>query len=181
MRWVLAAGAWGFAEATLFFIVPDVLLTWIAAFRPARTLPAIGACLLGALLGGALMFTAATRDPAGTRQLVERVPAIGTELVDRTGRGLDASYPRQMLVGGLSGVPYKVLAIEAAAEDGSLAKFLGWSVPARLPRWLALAFLARTVARVARGRFRNADRGLVATWAVAWSLVYAVYFTVMKG
>jgi hypothetical protein len=33
--WILWAGfIWGFAEATLFFIVPDVLLTFVVLFSP---------------------------------------------------------------------------------------------------------------------------------------------------
>jgi len=31
--WFAIAAAWGLAEATLFFVVPDVLLTWLAGFR----------------------------------------------------------------------------------------------------------------------------------------------------
>ena len=170
MAWVAAAAAWGFAEATLFFVVPDVLLTWIAAFRPRRAAAAVGACLAGALLGGALMFGAAARDPVGTRALVERTEA-----------GMSADYRRQMLLGGLSGVPYKVMAIAAAARDGSPSRFLAWSVPARLPRWIALALLARGVAAWARRRSPRAERWLPATWASLWGLVYLVYFSIMDG
>jgi hypothetical protein len=51
----LLALIWGFAEATVFFVVPDVLLTAI----PVRDLRAASlACflaLLGALAGGTLM------------------------------------------------------------------------------------------------------------------------------
>lgn len=181
MAWVAAAAAWGFAEATLFFVVPDVLLTWIAAFRPRRAAAAVGACLAGALLGGALMFGAAARDPVGTRALVERVPAVGAALVERTEAGMAADYRRQMLLGGLSGVPYKVMAIAAAARDGSPSRFLAWSVPARLPRWIALALLARGVAAWARRRSPRAERWLPATWASLWGLVYLVYFSIMDG
>ena len=36
----LAAGLWGFAEATLFFVVPDVLLTFaVVALGRARFWP----------------------------------------------------------------------------------------------------------------------------------------------
>lgn len=181
MGWVLAAGVWGFAEATLFFIVPDVLLTWIAGFRPGRAGPALGACLAGALLGGALMFSLAARDPHGTRQLVERVPAISAQLLDRTGAALDDGYAAQMLRGGLSGVPYKVMAIEASIRDGSLFRFLAWSLPARLPRWIALMVIARGVAAFVRRRAARPERWLNVLWLAVWCAVYAVYFSVMDG
>ena len=181
MGWVLAAALWGFAEATLFFIVPDVLLTWIAGFRPERAGPALGACLIGALLGGALMFSLAARDPQGTSQLVERVPAVSVQLLDRTGAAFDDDYGAQMLRGGLSGVPYKVMAVEASIHDGSVFRFLAWSLPARLPRWIALMVLARGVAGFVRRRSARADRWLNGLWLAAWCTVYAVYFSVMDG
>jgi len=61
--WLAAAAAWGLAEATLFFIVPDVLLSWLAAFRPRVAWPAVLTCLVGALAGGVIMYLAAADAP----------------------------------------------------------------------------------------------------------------------
>ena len=44
----IAAALWGVAEATLFFVVPDVLVGWIALRGPRRTL----VVWLGATAGG---------------------------------------------------------------------------------------------------------------------------------
>ena len=46
------ASLWGFAEATVFFIVPDVLLSWLALRSPKSGLIACLFALLGALIGG---------------------------------------------------------------------------------------------------------------------------------
>lgn len=43
---------WGLAEATIFFIVPDVILTAIAIFSLPRALRALTFSLLGATIGG---------------------------------------------------------------------------------------------------------------------------------
>jgi len=60
--WSLWAGfAWGFAEATLFFIVPDLLLTFIALYSFRRSVKVLAFILLGALVGGTLMFCAGQR------------------------------------------------------------------------------------------------------------------------
>ena len=48
----ILAALWGFAESTLFFIVPDVLLTWLALSLPRRALRACYWALGGALAGG---------------------------------------------------------------------------------------------------------------------------------
>jgi len=49
-----AALVWGFAEATLFFFVPDILITRIALADLRRALWACFWSLLGAVSGGAV-------------------------------------------------------------------------------------------------------------------------------
>jgi hypothetical protein len=177
--WLAAATAWGLAEATLFFIVPDVLLSWLATFRPRVVWPAVLTCLLGALAGGVIMYLAAAHAPAELRALLDRVPAVSSALVAQTGAALQADYGAQMLRAGFTGVPYKILAVESAAQGRELAAFLAWSVPARLPRWLLLVLLARGVATVVRARKVRPERVLWALWAAGWGIVYVVYFSVM--
>jgi len=177
--WLAAAAAWGLAEATLFFVVPDVLLTWLAAFRPRVVWPAVAACLAGALAGGVVMYLAAADSPGRMRVLLDAVPAVSSVLVAQTGSALEADYGRQMLRAGFSGVPYKILAVESGARGQGLATFLGWSVPARLPRWVLVVLIARGVAAVVRGRTAQADRVLWTLWAALWGIVYLVYFSVM--
>jgi hypothetical protein len=177
--WVAAAAAWGLAEATLFFVVPDVLLSWLAAFRPRQAWPAIAACLAGALAGGLAMHAAGRDSPGAARGLLDRVPAVSAPLVRRTGAALEAGYGRQMLRAGFSGVPYKIMAVESGARGVGTGTFLAWSVPARLPRWLLVVLVARGVASLIRARVRRPGPVLWATWATAWTAVYAVYFSVM--
>jgi membrane protein YqaA with SNARE-associated domain len=56
MGLMAAAALWGFAEATLFFIVPDVLLSIIAVRRGRRPAwIAMAWTIAGAIAGGALM------------------------------------------------------------------------------------------------------------------------------
>jgi hypothetical protein len=177
--WLVAAAAWGLAEATLFFIVPDVLLTWLAGFRPRVVWSAVAACLAGALAGGLVMYLAAAGAPGRMRALLETVPAVSGALVAETGSALEEGYGRRMLSAGFSGVPYKILAVESGARGQGLATFLGWSVLARLPRWVLVVLLARGVAAVVRARAARPDRVLWAMWAAVWGIVYVVYFSVM--
>jgi len=82
---VLWAGfAWGFAEATLFFIVPDVLLTLVALFSFRRSARLLACILLGALTGGAIMFYLGAKDPAQARQVVLRVPFVSQAMFEKT-------------------------------------------------------------------------------------------------
>ena len=177
--WFAIAAAWGLAEATLFFVVPDVLLTWLAGFRPRLVWRAVAACLGGALLGGLVMYLAAADSPLRMRALLDVVPAVDADLIAATGAALQDQYGSRMLQAGFSGVPYKILAVESAAQGQSLATFLGWSVPARLSRWVLIVLLARGVTLFVRSRCAAADRVLWTLWGAGWSIVYAVYFTLM--
>ena len=61
----LEAGLWGLAEATLFFIVPDVWLNLAGRRR-------LEAGLLGALIGGALIYFWGAHDKPGAVTLMEK-------------------------------------------------------------------------------------------------------------
>lgn len=178
--WVVLAAAWGFAEATLFFVVPDVLLTWLAGFRPGLAWRAVVACLVGALVGGALMFVLALESPEAVRAWVAAVPAISEAFMASTAAALREDFGPAMLRAGFTGVPYKVLAVESGADGPSFAAFLALSVPARLSRWVLLVLVAQGVAAFVRARVREPDRVLRTSWAGGWGLVYAVYFSVME-
>ena len=58
---------WGVAEASLFFVVPDVWTGWIAIVAPRRAVPVLVMTLLGAVLGALLLFLVA---PYATDALV---------------------------------------------------------------------------------------------------------------
>jgi membrane protein YqaA with SNARE-associated domain len=178
--WIALAAAWGFAEATLFFVVPDVLLTWLAGFRPRLVWRAVMACLVGALVGGSLMFMLAQQSPGAVRAWVAAVPAISEGFMAATGSTLREDFGPAMLRAGFTGVPYKVLAVESGAGGQSIAAFLAFSVPARLSRWVLLVLVAQGATAFVRARVREPDRVLWTLWTVGWGLVYAVYFTVME-
>src|SRR5690242_8566641 len=73
---LVTAFAWGFAEALFFFIVPDVLLTVMAARALRCAMKATVAALAGALLGGALMVVLAHARPDTTRAFLLHIPGI---------------------------------------------------------------------------------------------------------
>ena len=77
------AALWGFAEATLFFLVPDVLLSAIALRRGRLAGVACLVALLGALPGGALLYRWGEREPVAARRALDRLPAISTTTIDR--------------------------------------------------------------------------------------------------
>ena len=71
------AGGWGLAEATLFFVVPDVWIGLLALFGWRAGLRAVALAVAGALLGGALMYgVGAGVEPDRSGGLLDAVPAV---------------------------------------------------------------------------------------------------------
>ncbi len=174
--WNTAAFAWGFAEATLFFVVPDLLLSAIGLKRGARA-GAIASlwAALGAGLGGAAMYAWSAREPELARAAVLAVPAVSEAMADAARAAIDAhGWFLATLAGPLSTTPFKLYAILAPHVNAPFALFAAASVIARLPRFL----LASLGGALLRRWF--ADRAL--PWlAAAWVLFYAAFFALMPN
>lgn len=177
-RWTLFATAWGFAEATLFFVVPDVLLSWLALERPRRAFVACLGAVVGALVGGLVMWIWGTRDPDSARRILDALPGIRAELVASVGEDLRRDGLRALVLGPLAGVPYKLFAVEWGALGGSPWPFLAISVPARLARFALLTALGAAARAERIGLSLRAARWL---HALSWLLFYAFYFAAMEG
>lgn len=173
---VILAFAWGLAEATFFFIVPDVLLTLIAcrALRPA--LKATVAALIGALAGGALMHAFAVREPHIARVFVDHIPAIGPELIATVANQINQDGLLAVLVGPIEGIPYKIFAVEWGARAGSLAAFLLISIPARYVRFVLAALAARGIARLVEPLTHHRAAIELVILALIWTAFYSFYF-----
>lgn len=178
--WIRAIAAlWGFAEATLFFVVPDV---WIshAALRSLRQGLWAGAfALAGALVGGIVVYGLGLRHEDALLALYERLPAISGGMIEQVGAQLRALGGAGMVLGGFSGSPYKLYAAQAASAGMDLAPFLAASALARGLRFGLVALVAAAIGRWLAARFgpRATRRALVAFWV----LFYAGYWSWMPG
>lgn len=172
--WV--AFAWGIAEASFFFIVPDVLLTLIAcrAFKPA--LKATLAALAGALVGGVLMYAFGMRSPDEARAFLDYVPAINSNLIERVARQINEHGLIAVMIGPLKGIPYKIYAVEWGAQGRSLIGFLLISIPARYIRFFLAAVVARLIARVIEAVTERRTNLEILVVASLWIAFYGFYF-----
>lgn len=172
----LVGFAWGLAEATLFFIVPDVWLSLIGARSIRAGLRVCAWTLAGALVGGTIMYAAGAASPARTRSVIAHVPAISASMIATVDRGLQSQGLMAVVIGPARGRPYKIYAAEWGASGGTLLPFLAVSVPARLIRFLlsigAAAVIARIIAPWTRRRMTAERFALLTIWAV----FYALYF-----
>ena len=173
----VAAGLWGLAEATLFFIVPDVLLSALALHHPRRALIACAWATAGALLGGAAMYYWGAAAGARAWAVLDGVPAIDAAMQARVWQSLAQEGLSALFLGPLSGTPYKLYAVAAGQQALDPVAFLGVSVPARATRFVLVCLLAYTVSGFLAARFsRPARYGILAG---IWLLFYAGYFAHM--
>ena len=175
--WVLWAGfLWGFAEATLFFIVPDVLLTLVALFSFRRSARVLACILLGALGGGTIMFYLGAKNPAEAKAVVLRVPFVSSAMFDKTAQSFQHDGIWALTKGPGNGIPYKVYGVQASRHSGLLL-FLLVSLLARLERFALFWLIAGALGFAFRKNIPRQPRITVAVHACVWILGYAWYWT----
>jgi membrane protein YqaA with SNARE-associated domain len=170
-----AAFLWGLAEATFFFIIPDVFLSFVAVLDRRATWKHIVAALAGALLGGALLFHWSQADPGAAHAAVARVPFITPEMFAEVNSGLDKMGLLAVLTGSVSGIPYKLYAVEAPRVSTQSA-FLLATPPARAVRFTLLWMIFGVAAGWLRKRYARSTRKLAYIHAVIWIVSYAFYW-----
>jgi membrane protein YqaA with SNARE-associated domain len=177
-RW--AAPVWGFAEATFLFIVPDVLISIIAqrhGLRPA--LYTAGLAAIGAALGGVLMHWLGGACPERVFAMLDALPAISPDMIERARSALAEQPFRALLAGAFSGVPYKLFAAAAADAGISLTGFALLTLPARAARFVVAAVITLAVDRFVALWLGTAAR--VAILLSFWVVFYMVYWMVMPN
>jgi membrane protein YqaA with SNARE-associated domain len=171
-----AGFAWGFAEATLFFIVPDVLLTLVALFSFRRSARVLACILLGALAGGAIMFYLGAKDPAQARQVVLRVPFVSQAMFEKTQQSFQRDGIWALTKGPGNGIPYKVYGVQARKYSGLLL-FLLASLLARLERFALFWLIAGAMGSLFRKNILRQPMVTVAVHACIWIIGYAWYWS----
>lgn len=172
---VLAAFIWGLAEATFFFVIPGVFLSFVAILDWRRTSRHILAAIAGALLGGALLFHWASADSAAVRAAVAGVPFVRENMCAKVDDGFHNQGLLSVLFGSVSGLSYKLYAVEAP-KFTSQTEFLLATPPAGAVRFLLVWAGFGAVASWLRTRRRWPVSRLMKIHAVLWIASYAFYW-----
>ena len=169
--WSAVALLWGFAEATLFFIVPDVFLTFIALRSPRRALTASAFAVVGAIVGGVLMYFFASRG------VLESIPAINAALIHDVEQQIARYGAWSIFLGPLRGIPYKIYAAEWGWQHRELLTLVVITIPARAIRFILLSAIASFAASALRKRIP--EKSIVVIHLLLWAAFYLVYFMKM--
>lgn len=167
---------WGFLEATIFFIVPDVLLTYLATQKQRSLGPAIIAATLGALVGGGVMYLNGMTQYYASQELLLLIPAIDDTVIAKV-TGLMAEHGYWgLFFGPILGLPYKIFAVQAAAMGVDPWLFFLLSIPARCLRFLLLCTLVRVLVNTFMKRLTQKQTTII--WLCSWTVFYLTYFAV---
>jgi membrane protein YqaA with SNARE-associated domain len=171
------AFVWGLAEATFFFVVPDVLTSRLVLQKPRVGFAACFSSLAGALLGGMVLYHLG-RDPSTQTQLAQAmdwIPGITPGLIGKAKEALmhEGLLPA-LFTGVLAGIPYKLYALQAAGAGMGLVTFLSVSCFARLARFLLVTGMAWFVGAKLLPNLSKAMT--LRIHAGGWILFYVFYF-----
>jgi hypothetical protein len=178
---LLVAFLWGAAEASYFFVVADMVLTFIAVACGLRaSLMASVAAALGAACGGLILWRIAGTDPAAAMALLRSVPFVSERMIARGLAGMaEAHWPLAMLWGSVTGIPYKVYAVGAGHEDLSALLFFGATIPIRLVRFVVATSVVALVDQKLKLRLRLRSRVLLL--ATFWLVFYGEFWLRWSG
>lgn len=169
----LIAFVWGLAEATLFFIIPDVGLSVIALKGVDVGLVACIYALAGALVGGTIMYYLGQANIKTVARVLEKIPAIRHADLEKVRSDLEKSGIKAIFWGPVYGIPYKIYAAHAHLIT-SIFMFLLISIPARMVRF---ALVALTLPYVIEKLLPRASLTLqIQAVIFLWVIIYAVYF-----
>ncbi len=171
--WMVAG--WSAAEAAIFVIVADVPISWIAVRKgPRAGLLAAIVAAFASLVGAVVAWLWASHDPGGIAATYASLPGIDRALIDQAS-ALYRDGPIAVLEGSFSGIPFKLFAMAAAANND------WWILPLapllRIPRFAAVAILSGTISAALSHRL--SERQLLGLLIAIWTAFYLIYWAAM--
>jgi hypothetical protein len=166
---------WGFAEGTLFFIIPDIVLSWASLAGVKCGIKILGTILAGAVVAGLCMYTWAAQQPETARSAVASVPFVRSRMFNKVQQDYRAHGAAGIFYTVGTGVPYKVYAVLAPSVT-TPATFGLISILGRFER-MALSWVIPTFLGLFLKRWiRNHRRLTIALFAGFWIVTYAIYW-----
>ncbi|PCI55524.1 MAG: hypothetical protein COB36_07860 [Alphaproteobacteria bacterium] len=166
---------WGFSEATFFFFVPDIWLTRITVTDLKEAVINAFITLIGALIGGTVLYILASMFFDDMRRFLDYVPAISEGMIDKAGVQMQEENPvKAIIMAGFTGLPFKIYAAWSGHLALSLPVFILVSAVARIGRFLFLIFVIYGTKSVLKSYMST--KNLLWLHTVLWICFYCYYF-----
>lgn len=173
---LIIAFLWGLAEATIFFIVPDLYLGFVTLFHWRRGLLATFVAVAGAMIGGTVMYALAAANGEAINQFLVQIPLIGPDLVRTVAEQMEQSGLIAMISGPLETIPYKIYAVQAGQQHLPFIPFLLLTIPARLERLLPVALASAVCGTVFKKFVQRHTALVIGAYGLLWVGVYVLYY-----
>ena len=168
---------WGISEATFFFIVPDVLLTYIAINNPKKAFQLMITTLIGAVIGGVIIMGLGYVFYEQLSEAMIHIPAISKPMV----ASVDVTVMNQPLIGMIKGafmgIPYKLFALSYGNHGVSMPVFIVASLVARTLRFSLTIIVAGIISNILR---KIGVLKIKYIHSLFWVLFYGWYFFIMS-
>ncbi len=178
MIYLLISLLWGFAEATLFFIVPDVIITFVALSSVKHSILSSFFAGIGALFGGVIMYKWGRKNPDYAINIISKTPAVSLRMIEGVENQIKNKGYLSLFIGAFTGRPYKIYATLAGKLNLPLFTFLIISFPARILRFLLLGIIVGLISMYASSFLPY--RTLVTIHISGWVIFYLFFFYKMK-
>lgn len=146
---------WAVAEALVWPIVPDFALFPLLLVAPTRAAAMVSVTAAGSVVGGLAAYVVGAS--AAGPSLLAAAPLVSDQMVAAAAQMLRDDGALGLLGQPLSGIPYKVFALQAAGADVAVPGYIVMSVVARAGRFLVVALLAVLLSSILRPLW---ERGL---------------------
>ena len=160
---------WGLAEATVFFLPVEMLITYLALGNPLRALRAAVAALMGAVIGAGLLYYWGGHDVFSAMTLIAALPGLSPEVMDAAESALQQHGLAAIPAGVLSTATGKAHAVFAQGLGIGLVPFLAVFAAIRALRLLLSGCLAFCLGAMAQCFLSR--RIVLALWTAAWAFI----------
>jgi 1-acyl-sn-glycerol-3-phosphate acyltransferase len=169
-------GAWAFAEAIFFPIIPDVPIGLLALVAPRRALALFAALVAGALAGTAVLYAWSLVAPGAVHSMLLALPGIDETMLAAARDTVAAGNPASIALVG-AGTPLKVYTYAWATGPATPLALAVGAVLNRITRIGPTLLLLAALGWVAPGFLRRHDRLTIAVYATAYVVLYAIYWS----
>jgi len=169
---------WGFAEATVFFIIPDVYITFVFLFSVRSGFIAIIWSIIGSIAGAVCIYLLHMLSYNYASVLV-MIPGITLKMITH---GLQLF--RQDVFPGFStvpfsGIPYKIYVYSAARFSVPFYLFVVWTVIARIIRYAFPISVILIIQKFCKKNIKKHIRFWLLLFFAVWILFYTWYFFII--
>ncbi len=164
---------WALCEATFFFVIPDVWLSFVAIKGLKSGFKNVAIAIIGALFGGTIMFLWGKNDLNAALNFVSNLPTHNTEMIESIKNQINDCGLISVFQGPIKGLPYKIYAVLFGGNSFSILNFLLLSIPARAMRFILTVLVSFFLSNVLLKNFTEKYKKLVLV--VIWLIFYSLY------